>query len=137
MSTRPTLVNATPEQRRVDSPALDRARTQVLGAFKGLEDLLLAARASEDQQRAVVDLVAEALTAKARSLTPDEQLVADGLLDVPHAAEFLGVGQTLVRSLLETGALRFCKVGARTLIPRRMLVEYAAAQLTERRGGGR
>jgi len=54
------------------------------------------------------------------------------LTDVKGGAEFLSVSRTTVYGLMETGQLRYVKIGKARRIPRRALVELAAANL---RGG--
>lgn len=61
-----------------------------------------------------------------------DALLGDGLTDVKGAAEFLAVSRTTVYGLMETGQLRYVKIGKARRIPRRALVELAAANL---RGG--
>ena len=59
-----------------------------------------------------------------------EQLVNEGLVSIPEAARFLGVGRTLIYLLLERGELPSAKVGKRRVIPRKALVALAAGRLT-------
>jgi excisionase family DNA binding protein len=58
-----------------------------------------------------------------------ENLVGDGLLRVPEARKFLGISNTLLYELMSTGKLPYIKVGTRRLIPKKALVEFAAAGL--------
>lgn len=60
------------------------------------------------------------------------ELVADGLLDVEAAQEFIGVRKSLLYKLMEQGDLVFAKIGRRRLIPKRALVELAARELRGR-----
>ena len=60
-----------------------------------------------------------------------EELVAEGLLSVKGAAAFLGLSQKRVRQLLALGELRFVRIDKRILIPRLVLVQFAAARLSE------
>ena len=60
------------------------------------------------------------------------ELVADGLLSIDEACEFLSVGRSTLYELMDAGKLPFTKIGRSRRIPRRALVELAAAGL---RGG--
>ena len=60
------------------------------------------------------------------------ELVADGLLTVREAAEFLRLSRSALYRLMDRGALPFVKLGRNRRIPRRALVELAARGL---RGG--
>lgn len=64
----------------------------------------------------------------------DGQLVADGLMLVLEAARFLKVSRSTVYELMDTGLLVYVKLGRARRIPRRAVVELAAANL---RGGWR
>ncbi len=61
-----------------------------------------------------------------------QALVADGLMTVKEAAEFLRLSRSSVYALMDHGELAFVKLGRRRRIPRRALVELAASGL---RGG--
>jgi len=61
-------------------------------------------------------------------MTSDEVL-ADGAMSVPAAAEFIGVGRTLLYAEMQAGRLQFLKLGRRRVIPRRALLAWAAAGL--------
>ena len=63
-----------------------------------------------------------------------EALVADGLMTVREAAEFLRLSRSSVYALMDHGELAFVKLGRSRRIPRRALVELAASGL---RGGMR
>jgi excisionase family DNA binding protein len=65
-------------------------------------------------------------------VTGTDGLLADGLVDVKEAAEFLSVSRTTIYALMETGQLRYVKIGKARRIPRRAMIELAAANL---RGG--
>ena len=56
-------------------------------------------------------------------------LVADGLLTVREAARFLRLSRSNLYALMERGELAFVKLGRSRRIPRRALVELAAAHL--------
>jgi excisionase family DNA binding protein len=59
-------------------------------------------------------------------------LVADGLVTVKDAADFLGLGRTSIYALMEGGHLPYFKAGRARRIPKRALAEFAARNL---RGG--
>jgi excisionase family DNA binding protein len=59
-------------------------------------------------------------------------LFADGLTDVRGAAAFLCLSRSSLYSLMDAGALPYVKLGRARRIPRRALIEFAAARL---RGG--
>ena len=61
-----------------------------------------------------------------------QALVADGLMTVREAAEFLRLSRSSVYALMDHGELAFVKLGRSRRIPRRALVELAARGL---RGG--
>jgi excisionase family DNA binding protein len=54
----------------------------------------------------------------------DDDLLADGVLSVPKASEFLSVSRVKVYELVKVGELRFIKRGRRTYIPTRSAREY-------------
>ncbi|MBE3597535.1 MAG: helix-turn-helix domain-containing protein [Limnochordaceae bacterium] len=58
-----------------------------------------------------------------------EQLVADGLLTVKQAAEFLGISRSQVYALMERGELPYVKIGSSRRIPKRALIAFAARHL--------
>lgn len=62
------------------------------------------------------------------------ELVADGLETTSFAADFLGVARSTVYKWMETGQLAYVKLGRARRIPKRALMELAAANL---RGGWR
>jgi excisionase family DNA binding protein len=55
-----------------------------------------------------------------------EQLVGEGAVDVPEACRFTGLGRTFLYQLMDSGKLRYAKVGRRRLIPRAELVRLLA-----------
>lgn len=57
------------------------------------------------------------------------ELVSDGCVNVKQAAEFIGVGQTLLYAEMLAGRLQFIKIGRRRVIPRRALNEWAAGSV--------
>jgi excisionase family DNA binding protein len=61
-----------------------------------------------------------------------ETLLAEGLVPVSEAAEFLGVSRSLLYALMDRGELPFVKIGRCRRIPRRALLAFAAERL---RGG--
>jgi excisionase family DNA binding protein len=61
-----------------------------------------------------------------------EALLAEGLVPVSEAAEFLGVSRSMVYVLMENGQLPYVKIGRARRIPRRALLAFAAERL---RGG--
>ena len=60
------------------------------------------------------------------------ELVADGLLTVAKAAEFLSLSRATLYVLMDKGHVPFVKIGRSRRIPKRALVEFAARGL---RGG--
>lgn len=56
-----------------------------------------------------------------------EDLLADGLVDVKEAAEFLRISRSTVYTLMDAGKLGYVKIGAARRIPKRALVDLAAA----------
>lgn len=108
------------------------AEQGVLQALSSLRGLIAAADESPDRQRAIAELV-NALVGAKRVLGPNEELVVDGLLGIDEAATWLGVGKTMLRGLIDDGSLRFVRVGGRVLLPRRVLVRFAADRLSEPR----
>ncbi len=61
-----------------------------------------------------------------------EELVDEGLLSVLSAARFLAMSRSSLYQLMERGELAYVKIGRARRIPRRAVVELAAAHL---RGG--
>jgi excisionase family DNA binding protein len=58
-----------------------------------------------------------------------EQVVSDGLVNVPEAARFLGLSRSKIYQLMDRGELRYAKLGKNRRIPRSALVELAAKSL--------
>jgi excisionase family DNA binding protein len=56
-------------------------------------------------------------------------LVAEGLMTVNEAAEFLGLSRSRVYGLMESGELRFAKIGKSRRIPRRAVTAFAASRM--------
>lgn len=54
-------------------------------------------------------------------------LLADGLLTVAEASEFIRLGRSTLYTLMDSGKLGYVKIGAARRIPKRALVELAAA----------
>ena len=67
-------------------------------------------------------------------MTGSEQqaLVADGLMTIKEAAEFLRLSRSSVYALMDHGELAFVKLGRSRRIPKRGVIELAARGL---RGG--
>jgi excisionase family DNA binding protein len=63
----------------------------------------------------------------------NDGLVADGLVSVDEAMAFLSVSRSTLYELMDKGMLAYAKIGRSRRVPRRALVELAAANL---RGGG-
>lgn len=63
---------------------------------------------------------------------PREDLLADGCLGVPEAAEFIGLGKSTLYLMMDRGELPYVKIGRRRLIPKRVLVRMAAQHLVGR-----
>lgn len=63
------------------------------------------------------------------------ELVADGLVDVKAAAAFLGIRRAKLYTLLAAGELPSVKIGKSRRIPRRALIEFAAARLVHGTSG--
>jgi excisionase family DNA binding protein len=64
--------------------------------------------------------------------TDRTELVADGLMKVQEAAEFLRLSRSSLYAMMDAGELAFVKLGRSRRIPKRALVELAAREL---RGG--
>lgn len=63
-----------------------------------------------------------------------DELVADGLMTVAEAANFLRISRSKLYSLMDQGQLAFVRLGqnghrASRRIPRRALIEFAARHL--------
>ncbi len=56
-------------------------------------------------------------------------LVADGLVTVQEAAQFLSISRSKLYELMDNGELTFVKLGRSRRIPRRTLVDLAASGL--------
>ena len=64
------------------------------------------------------------------SARPDRSaLVADGLMTIQEAAEFLSVSRSKLYELMDNGELIFVKLGRSRRIPRRALIDLAASGL--------
>jgi hypothetical protein len=53
---------------------------------------------------------------------------AEGALSLPDAAKFLGVGESLLRKLINRGDVKIVHVERRVVVLRRSLVEYLDRQ---------
>lgn len=60
------------------------------------------------------------------------EIVQDGMLTIEKACEWLGLSRAKVYQLMDRGELPYVKIGRARRIPKRALVEFAAANL---RGG--
>ena len=56
-------------------------------------------------------------------------LVADGLVTVQEAAQFLSISRSKLYELMDNGELKFAKLGRSRRIPRRALIDLAASGL--------
>jgi excisionase family DNA binding protein len=54
------------------------------------------------------------------------QLIADGFVDVPEAAQFLGISRAKLYTLMDAGELPCAKFGKCRRIPRNALQDHAA-----------
>ena len=63
-----------------------------------------------------------------RPFDPDE-LLDDGLLRVPEAAELLAVGKSTIYLLMENGEIPYVRVRGARRIPKRAVTEFAKARL--------
>jgi excisionase family DNA binding protein len=61
-----------------------------------------------------------------------EALVADGMLTVDQAREFLALSRSTIYELMESGKLPYVKFGRSRRIPRRALIAAAAGALVAR-----
>jgi excisionase family DNA binding protein len=61
-------------------------------------------------------------------------LVADGLVTVNEAAEWLGLGRAKLYKMMEQGELAYVKIGRARRIPRGALVDVAVSGLVQRDG---
>ncbi len=59
----------------------------------------------------------------------DREAVAEGLLTVQEAAQFLRVSRSKLYDLMDNGELKFVKLGRSRRIPRRALIDLAASGL--------
>lgn len=115
--------------------SVHRLREDLASLEQDLEGMLVGALADADHQQAIASLV-DSLTAATRRLTPEETLVCDGLVGVKDAAAFLGIGVKLTRNLVARGELRQVRIGERRLIPKRLLIRFAAERLDQVRDHG-
>jgi excisionase family DNA binding protein len=61
-------------------------------------------------------------------------LVADGLVTVREAAEWLGLGRAKLYKMMEQGELAYVKIGRARRIPRGALIDVAVRGLVQRDG---
>jgi len=61
-----------------------------------------------------------------------EDLVADGLVTVKEAEEFLGIRRSKLYELMERGELPYVKIGSARRIPKRALIALATKHLVSR-----
>jgi len=59
-----------------------------------------------------------------------EDIVSEGLMTVAAASEFLSIGRSKLYDLMDSGELRYVKLGRSRRIPRRSVHQLAAANLT-------
>ncbi len=92
-------------------------RTVLIEAFTGAAEALSAARAADlpspQQSAPAIDLDPAAVTIHGK--------VA---VNVPEAAEILGIGRTMTLKLMDDGELRSLKVGRRVLIPVEAILDF-------------
>jgi excisionase family DNA binding protein len=79
-----------------------------------------------DRLAAAVAELVEALRDELRQA--DAQPTPDRLLSIPDAADALGVGRTLVYTLIARGELRSVKLGKRRLVPSSAIAAWAPAR---------
>jgi len=82
---------------------------------------------AEDQVRAAVAALAEALLAALRAEAAEAQAGPDRLLSIDEAAQALGVGRSRLYDEIATGRLRSVKVGRRRLVPSGAIRAYTEA----------
>lgn len=59
-----------------------------------------------------------------------QELLVDGLLSVTEAGRFLSCSRSYLYDRMDAGELQFVRLGRARRIPRRAVVEFAAARLT-------
>ena len=59
----------------------------------------------------------------------ERTLIADGLMTIPEAADFLRLSRGMIYKLMEQGRLPFVKLGRTRRVPRRAVVDLAAQAL--------
>ena len=62
----------------------------------------------------------------------NRELVADGLVTVREAAQWLGLGRAKLYQMMEQGELAYVKIGRARRIPRGALVDVAVSGLVWR-----
>lgn len=72
-------------------------------------------------------LIQEIRAATVRS--PQEELVAAGLVTTEEAAEFLGISRSKIYEMMAAGLIRFVKLGRNRRIPQNELVRVASQGL--------
>lgn len=63
---------------------------------------------------------------------PKDSIFAEGLVTVKEAANILGVGQTTLYGLMDSGRLAYCKIGSARRIPKRLLYRFMRETLVGR-----
>jgi len=58
-------------------------------------------------------------------------MLAEGAMTISRAVEFSGIGRTRMFALIKDGRLPVLRVGTRTLVPRKALVEFLAGFVKE------
>lgn len=82
------------------------------------------------------------LSGSRKSDVDAQTLVADGLVTISEATKLLSVSRSFLYLAMERGELAYCRFGRARRIPRRALLEFAAARLnghfgpTETKGAG-
>lgn len=61
---------------------------------------------------------------------PDADLIADGLLTVEQAGRLLSCSRSFLYTRMNAGELPFARLGRARRIPRRAVLDFAAARLT-------
>ncbi len=58
-----------------------------------------------------------------------EKIVSDGLASLPESVRFLSISRSKLYAVMERGELPYVRIGRCRRIPRRALIEFAAAHL--------
>jgi excisionase family DNA binding protein len=57
------------------------------------------------------------------------ELVQDGLISVAQAARFLSVSRSTMYKLMDSGNIRYLKVGRARRVPRKALIDFVAGNM--------